>query len=136
MFLAYGTANPEGYDSTTYDGVYLTDKDLAEMTPTMAGVDVKIEHMGKPVGKVISAWRNSERNGSMELVVEIDETLLQGAFASEFIKRKICKDFSLGYSMQLSAQPGGRVVSSHKKIVEVSIVRRGARDGCKIRGHS
>lgn len=132
--LVYGTANPSGYDANSDDTVYLTDKDLDEMTPTMQGVDVKIEHMGKPVGHVVSAWRNFDRDGSMELVVEIDEKLLQGAFAREFIQRKICKDFSLGYSMQLSAQPGGRVVSSHKKIVEVSIVRRGARDGCKIRG--
>lgn len=69
----------------------------------------------------------------MDLVVEIDEKLLQGAFASEFVKRRICRDFSLGYSMQMSADSNGRVVAGSKKILEVSIVKKGARHGCKIR---
>lgn len=54
--LVYGTCNPEGYGDETYEGVYLTDADIREITPQMAGIPVKIEHRGMDVGKVVSAW--------------------------------------------------------------------------------
>lgn len=132
VMLIYGTGNPAGY-SENYDGVYLTDQDIRDMAPTMPGTPVKIEHRGNPIGKVISAWQNPYRGGAMDLVAEIDEKLLTGMFAKEFIERKLVKDFSLGYSIQMSAQPGGRVSCSGKSIVEVSIVRKGARENCHIR---
>ena len=54
--LVYGTCNPEGYGDEGYEGLYLTDADIREITPTMAGVPVKIQHRGTDVGRVISAW--------------------------------------------------------------------------------
>lgn len=35
--LVYGTCNPEGYGDSSYEGLYLTDADIREMTPSMAG---------------------------------------------------------------------------------------------------
>ena len=54
--LVYGTCNPEGYGDETYEGLYLTDSDIREITPVMAGVPVKIEHRGVDVGSVVTAW--------------------------------------------------------------------------------
>lgn len=54
--LVYGTCNPEGYGDSSYEGLYLTDTDIQQMTPSMAGVPVKIEHRGVDVGKVVTAW--------------------------------------------------------------------------------
>lgn len=53
--LVYGTCNPEGYGDNSYEGVYLTDADIRQITPTMQGVPVKIEHRGVDVGKVGAA---------------------------------------------------------------------------------
>lgn len=46
----------QGYGDASYEGLYLTDADIREMTPTMVGVPVKIEHRGVDVGRVVSAW--------------------------------------------------------------------------------
>jgi len=54
--LVYGTCNPEGYGDSSYEGLYLTDRDIHEITPNMVGVHVKIEHRGVDVGKVVTAW--------------------------------------------------------------------------------
>jgi hypothetical protein len=54
--LVYGTCNPEGYGDANYEGLYLTDTDIREITPTMNGIPVKIEHRGVDVGKVVTAW--------------------------------------------------------------------------------
>ena len=54
--LVYGTCNPEGYGDENYTGLYLTDADIREITPSMSGVPVKIEHRGVNVGKVVTAW--------------------------------------------------------------------------------
>ena len=61
--LVYGTCNPEGYGDNSYEGVYLTDADIRQITPTMQGVPVKIEHRGVDVGKVGAA---SSLNGYYE----------------------------------------------------------------------
>lgn len=54
--LVYGTCNPEGYGDANYEGLYLTDADMKEITPSMNGIPVKIEHRGVDVGKVVTAW--------------------------------------------------------------------------------
>ena len=54
--LVYGTANPAGYGSDSYTGVYLTDVDIDNMIPGMRNIPVKIEHKGYDVGHVVTAW--------------------------------------------------------------------------------
>lgn len=135
--LVYGTANPEGHEGgCEYGGVYLTDKDIDEMTPTMVGTPVKIEHKGSDIGKVVSAWKH--KDGRMDLVLEIDkqDQNLETVFGKEFVKRGICKDLSLGYQVQMSMSPAGRLRAGNKRVVEVSIVKTGARKNCHIRGWS
>lgn len=54
--LVYGTCNPEGYGDESYEGLYLTNADIQDITPKMTGIPVKIEHRGLDVGKVVTAW--------------------------------------------------------------------------------
>jgi hypothetical protein len=129
--LVYGTANPVGYATNYYDGFYLTDADIDTITPTMVGIPVKIEHKGGSVGEVVSAWKH---NGRMDLVLKIDDVGIESEFGKEFVKRGICKDLSLGYSVQMSKSAAGFIRASNKKVLEVSLVKAGARDDCHIRG--
>ena len=103
--LVYGTCNPVGYGDENYHGLYLTDRDIDEIIPSMTNIPVKIEHKGGDVGKVVSAWKHA--SGRMDLVLEIDGTTLESAFGREFVKRGLCKDLSLGYNVQMSRSEGG-----------------------------
>jgi hypothetical protein len=129
--LVYGTANPVGYGTDYYEGFYLTDTDIDTITPTMVGIPVKIEHKGGNVGEVVSAWKH---NGRMDLVLRIDDVGIESQFGREFVKRGMCKDLSLGYSVQMSKSAAGFIRASNKKVLEVSLVKAGARDNCHIRG--
>jgi hypothetical protein len=128
--LVYGTCNPEGYGDASYEGLYLTDSDIREITPTMAGVPVKIEHRGVDVGKVITAWIHE---GRMDVLMQIDENHIEGAFGKQFVARGMCPELSLGYHVTMSKSPAGFLRASNKKVMELSIVQQGARNGCKIR---
>lgn len=131
MLLLYGTANPVGYGDEDYNGIYLTDRDIDAITPTMAGIPVKVEHRGGNIGKVVSAWKHE---GRMDLVLEIDPSTLDGAFGEEFVRRGMCKELSLGYNVQMSRGVDGKLSAGNKRVIEVSLVRKGARDNCHIRG--
>lgn len=134
VMLIFGTANPVGYGGDDYHGLYLTDRDIDENVPKMYGIPVKIEHRGEDIGKVVSAWKHS--SGRMDLVLEIDGISLESEFGREFVKRGVCKDLSLGYNVQMSKSESGMIRADKKKVVEVSLVRVGARDDCHIRGWS
>ena len=62
--------------------------------------------------------------------------LEQAALGKEFVVRGICPELSLGYHVTMSKSPAGFLKASNKKVVELSIVRKGARDGCYIHGYS
>jgi hypothetical protein len=129
--LVYGTANPEGYGSVSYEGVFLTSGDIDNITPNMINIPVKVEHSGVNVGRVISSWKH---NGRMDLLLDIDEKMIHGAFVRKFVENGMCKDLSLGYNVQMSKNPNGKLVAGNKQVIEVSIVQVGARDNCHIRG--
>ena len=72
----------------------------------------------------------------MDVLMEIESHDLEGVMGKEFIQRGICPDLSLGYHVTMSKSPAGFLRATNKKVVELSIVRQGARDGCKIRAFS
>jgi tRNA 2-selenouridine synthase SelU len=121
----------QGFGSGAYEGIYLTSEDIDQITPTMVDIPVKVEHSGTNVGKVVSSWKHQ---GRMELLLDIDESKIQGAFVRQFVENGICKDLSLGYKVQMSKNSNGKLVASNKKVIEVSIVQEGARNNCHIRG--
>ena len=46
----------------------------------------------------------------------------------------MCKDLSLGYKVEMSKSPAGHLRASNKRVVEVSLVKTGAREKCHIHG--
>lgn len=69
----------------------------------------------------------------MDVLMEIDENHIEGAMGKEFIRRGLCPELSLGYNVTMSKSPAGFLRATNKKVVELSIVRQGARAGCMIR---
>lgn len=131
-FLAWGTVTPAG-EGDDYKGFYLTARDISKCLENdeMRDVPVKIEHKGAAVGKVVSAWRNSK--GQMDCVLEVEQGILEGAIVSKFMDEGLCRELSLGYMVDVCNSTSG-VRVSNKRIVEVSIVKKGARDNCFIHG--
>lgn len=130
--LLWGTANPEGLKDT-YRGVYLNASDITSMVGQVSSanargqsIPVKLEHTGISLGKVVSAWENTK--GALECVLEIDERLLEGSISAEFVRSGICKDLSLGYTVEMAqSKQTGAINSRSKKLNEISIVVKGAR---------
>jgi hypothetical protein len=136
--LVWGTANPEGLKDS-YRGVYLNEGDVKSMVQQVraanaaggAGIPVKLEHTGVALGRVVSAWEN---RGTLECVLEINERVLEGSIGAEFIRTGICKDLSLGYTIDMEQSKTGGMQSRRKRLNEVSIVVKGARNKCKVHG--
>lgn len=136
--LLWGTANPEGLKDT-YKGIFLNAHDVRSMVEQVAesnargqSIPVKLEHTGVDLGRVVSAWEN---NGCLDCVLEIDENVLEGSISAEFLRTGICKDLSLGYTVTMEHSKGG-MQSRRKKLNEISIVVKGARNKCRVHGIS
>jgi hypothetical protein len=133
--LIWGVANPEG-EQDGYNGLFLTadDIDVAVKGNAMDGLPVKIEHKGVRVGKVVTSWSNK---GKMELLIDVDENIFEGNIVSRFVRDNVVSDFSLGYNVGLQFSDASQsYVASTKTYNEVSLVRKGARNGCHISGYS
>lgn len=137
--LVWGTANPKGLESS-YNGVYLNSTDVREMIDQVKEsnrsgerIPVKLEHTGVPVGHVVSAW---EVEGSLQCVLELNERVFEGSIGSEFVRSGICKDLSLGYTIDMQQSKGGGIQAKRKRLQEISIVKKGARKNCHIHGVS
>ncbi len=137
--LVWGTANPEGLKGS-YSGVYLNTGDISSMVNQVRDanasgtpIPVKLEHTGVSMGRVVSAWENK---GTLECVLEINEGVLEGSIGAEFVRSGICKDLSLGYTVEMEQSKNGRIQSRHKKLNEVSVVVKGARRNCNVHGIS
>ena len=138
--LVWGTANPEGLKDS-YRGVYLNSSDVTSMVEQVNeankmgnSIPVKLEHSGIPLGKVVSAWENK---GMLECVLEINERVLEGSIGAEFVRAGICKDLSLGYTVEMEqSKMTGKIQSRRKRLNEVSLVVKGARQKCKVHGFS
>ena len=130
--LVYGTCNPAG-ESDTHTGVYLRKGDISGLVQSGALLElpVKIEHTGIAVGKVVSAWEHADR---LDCVFRIDDNSIDSIFAQEFVKNKKCSELSLSYNVTMQHSQDGVLSGGGKELIEVSIVRHGARDNCKIYG--
>lgn len=132
--LVWGTVNPVG-EGENYRGFYLTRQDITKCVAEkeMVNKPVRIEHKGSDVGRVVSVWQNSR--GQMDCLLELNQANLESAVISKFIGQGLCKELSLGYMVDVQNSATG-ITATNKKIVEVSIVKKGARENCFIHGYS
>ena len=132
--LLWGTANPEGMDNC-YQGIFLNKDDVQNMvrqveTANRSGqpIPVHLEHKGVPVGHVVSAWAHKD---TLQCVLRLNERVFEGSIGSEFVRKGICNELSLGYAVDLrNSATGMKAVS--KVLKEISVVKKGARHHCQI----
>jgi hypothetical protein len=97
-------------------------------TKALQGIPVKAEHTGSAIGSVVSAFLDG--SGALQCVLEIDDSV-QGAIAGGLVRDGIAADLSMGYAVDVQhSQSADRLVAGTKNTLEVSLVRRGAREGC------
>lgn len=126
-----GTCNPRG-EGDAYNGLYLKQDELEAVVRNgeMIDVPVKTEHSGADIGRVISTFIDSR--GALQCVMEVDERSVAGSLAGGFVRDHIAADLSLGYVVDVQNSGDDRLRAGAKKVLEVSLVRKGARDGCHI----
>lgn len=131
QMLVCGRVNPPPVEK---NGVFFGVQDnFQDKAKSLKGLPLQVEHNSKcRVGKVISGWVSPE-DGAMWALAEINTCELGGAVAAAAVEKGCFNEFSLGYKAQMFRNPmSGSIEVGNKDILELSIVKKGARDGCKI----
>ena len=128
--LLMGVCNPAG-EEDTYNGLYMTQRELARVVSDskMRGISVKTEHAGSEVGRVLTSFLDAD--GNLHCVMELGKTSLPACLAQGFVRDGLALDLSLGYTVDIQ-NTDNSLQATEKRIVEVSLVRKGARRGCHI----
>jgi hypothetical protein len=128
--LVVGICNPAG-EHDGYNGLYLTEDELRRVVRQglMHNLPVKTEHCGSAIGSVISSFIDAD--GQLNCVMHIANDSLPADLTRGFIRKGIAADLSLGYTVDIRNHEN-KLHAAEKKILEVSIVRKGARHGCHI----
>ena len=128
--LLLGTCNPAG-EHASYNGLYYTQDELQEMVLSgqLRNIPVKQEHTGSEVGRVVSSFITS--SGALQCVMEVDSSTVEGSIAAGFVRDGIAADLSLGYTVDVK-HTGQKLQAGAKQVLEISLVRRGARRGCHV----
>ena len=126
--LVMGVCNPAG-ESPAYNGLYFTDTELRELASDgrLRHVPVKAEHRGEQLGTVVSSFVDAA--GRLNCVMRIADDTVEGAIAAGLVKDGIARELSLGYSVDV-AHSDNKLRAGAKKVLEISLVRKGARDAC------
>ena len=128
--LLVGVCNPAG-EEDTYNGLYMTQSELSRVVSgsKMRGIPVKTEHAGSEVGRVLTSFLDAD--GNLNCVMELGKTSLPACLAQGFVRDGLALDRSLGYTVDIQ-NTDNSLQAIEKRIVEVSLVRKGARSGCHI----
>jgi hypothetical protein len=128
--LLMGICNPSG-EKDSYNGLYMTESELARVVADgkMRDIPVKTEHSGSEVGRVLTSFLDAE--GNLNCVMELNSTSLPACLAQGFVRDGLALDLSLGYTVDIQ-NTDNNLHATAKKILEVSLVRKGARKGCHI----
>ena len=130
--LVCGQVNPPPVSSENYHGVYFSDKDnMEEKARGLRGTPLRVEHDNKVlVGQVLNGWTDAK--GAMWALAEINTGHIRGAMTAAAVQGGQLGEFSLGYVTKMERAANGGVSVHEKRILELSIVKKGARDGCHI----
>jgi hypothetical protein len=131
--LIVGICNPCGEDDA-YNGLYLTKQEIATLVreKTLLQTPIKTEHAGAAIGSVVSAHVTDA--GELQCVMELDEQHAAGAVVRGFIRDGLAPELSLGYVVDVT-HSSNRLQAGAKRVLEISVVKKGAREGCYILGY-
>ena len=95
----------------------------------MRGAPIRFEHHDTSVGEVVSNWVGGD--GELKVLARVDAPGFAGTLAREALLRRErpFRELSLG---TLNAMDTNTKQIVHKGVVELSVVRKGQRDGCTI----
>lgn len=132
MFIV-GICNPNGEDNS-YNGLYLTQQEIGALVDerSLLGVPIKTEHAGSAIGSVVSAHVTDA--GELQCVMELDEKHAASAVVRGFIRDGLAPELSLGYVVDVT-HSSNRLQAGAKRVLEISVVKKGARQGCYILGY-
>jgi hypothetical protein len=134
MILLYGTCNPSG-EADDYNGLYLKQDEIESLVKSgLGGTPVLQEHRGSPIGKVISTYVG--KDGEMQCLIEVNDSSFEGMIATGFVRDGIASELSLGYTVAINQTKSNSFRTGAKQIKEISLVRKGARNGCYIHAHN
>ena len=134
IMIVAGVVNPPPIADEAYAGIYLSQRDdVPRMARSLAGAPLRVEHSdGALVGRVLNGWTDAG-TGALWALAELDVSHMAGALAAAAIERGTFREFSLGYTSRVGPNPAtGRIEARDKRVVELSIVKTGARPGCTI----
>jgi hypothetical protein len=125
-----GICNPTG-EQDTYNGLYLTQSEISRVVSDskMRGIPVKTEHAGSEVGHVLTSF--VDEKGNLNCIMKLNKSSLAACLEQDFVRDGLALDLSLGYTVDIQ-NTDSNLQAMEKKIVEVSLVRKGARSGCHI----
>ena len=127
--LLMGVCNPAG-EKDEYNGLYFTDKELRQLEGNLNNIPVKAEHKGDELGKIVSSFVYDE--GRLQCLMRLNDSV-EGAIAQGLVKNGIASELSLGYSVDVEhSNNGNKLHTKSKKVMEVSLVRKGAREKCYV----
>jgi hypothetical protein len=130
--LIAGIVNPPPITDPAYTGVYLSEKDdMPAQARALANKPLRVEHGDVEVGRVLNGWQD-KRTGALCALAEIDVSKLPGALAAAAVTQGRFGQFSLGYSTRITQSATRTMVASDKRILELSLVKQGARPNCHI----
>ena len=130
--LVMGIANPTG-ENDSYNGLYFTQNELNNLTQShkLLNVPVKAEHKGDAVGHVVSSFVDDQ--GKLNCIMHINENEVEGAVCAGLVRDGIAAELSLGYQVDVQhSDKGEKLQAGEKHVLEVSLVRKGAREACYI----
>jgi hypothetical protein len=78
----------------------------------------------------VSAW---EYDGQLDVLVELPNDDLWGSIAGACVASNALRDFSLGYKVRMSDSSSGGLQVGSKSMIELSLVKKGARQNCHIK---
>ena len=130
--LVMGVANPSG-EADSYNGLYFTQQELNSLTTAhkLNNVPVKAEHKGNAVGHIVSSFVDDR--GKLNCIMHIDENEVEGAVCAGLVRDGIAAELSLGYQVDVKhSEKGEKLQAGEKQVLEVSLVRKGAREACYV----
>ena len=130
--LVMGIANPTG-EKDSYNGLYFTENELKSLIKDSKLIDVpvKAEHKGDAVGRSVSSFVDDE--GKLNCIMNINEDNIEGTVCAGLVRDGIAAELSLGYQVDVKhSENGEKLLAGKKNVLEVSLVRKGAREACYI----
>lgn len=131
IILVLGICNPAG-EGDNYNGLYFKQTELNEMvkSKSLHGLPVRTEHGSGDAGVIVSTFVRDD--GALQCLLEVNGNTLHDRIAQGFVRDGVAVDLSMGYTVDVQQTDAERLRAGQKNTIEVSLVKKGAREGCHI----